>query len=175
MKTWISIAVIGVLSSVVQALPLAPAARGSDACALTAIPTYSSVPQADYTALITSKGEGIITGGPLSFGPALSGIMDMTGPDQEQIIAYMESRAYLERSWVGLSRHTHTFRPATPRGVQFKKANMIDLWPQNVWFVPAQWTESADFPLYQQAAVPEPATVVLLGAGALVVVLRRRK
>jgi len=160
---------------VAGALPLSPGTDGAASDTWTALPTYASSLLADYTALIVNKSEGVITGGPFFLGTPLSGITDMTGPDQAQIIAFMESRAFLERSWAGLARHTNAFRPPLPRGVEFQRANMIDLWPQTLWFVKTQWTQSADFPIYQRAAVPEPATLVLFGMGAVIVAFERSR
>jgi hypothetical protein len=180
MKIWfcavtLFVWVAGASASVVYTAPSASAERLYPAPRLTVLPAQGRVPQQDYTALLITHGEGIITGGPLSYGPALSGIMDFSGPDQEQIMAFLESSDYLERSMTMVARFTNAARPNLPRGVQFKRANMVDLWPQQVWVIQTQWMQSADFPTLQRAAVPEPCTALLFMAGGIVVLCRRHR
>ena len=141
----------------------------------TALPTWGRTPQQDYTSLVIAHGDGIITGGPLSFGPALSGIVDFSGPDQEHIMAFLESSAYLEKSMPLLTRFTHAARPSLPRGVHFKRPNMVDLWPQHLWIIETDWMQSPDFAVLQRAAIPEPSTALLFGAGGLLLLMRRRR
>jgi hypothetical protein len=181
MKIWFCLVTLfvwaaGASASVVYTAPPGPAAHLYPAPRLTVLPAQGQVPQQDYTALLITHGEGIITGGPLSYGPALSGIMDFSGPDQEQIMAFLESSDYLERSSMTmLARFTHAARPNLPRGVQFKRANMVDLFPQHLWVIQTQWMQSASFPMLQQAAVPEPCTALLFGTGGLLLLMRRRR
>ena len=117
MKIWsclvmLSVWAAGACASVVSTAPPAPAEHFYPAPRLTVLPAQGRVPQQDYTALLITHGEGISTGGPLSYGPALSGIMDFSGPDQEQIMAFLESSDYLERSSMTmLARFTHAARP----------------------------------------------------------------
>jgi hypothetical protein len=166
----------GVSASVAHVTPPSSVEAPPQIHRFTALPTWGRVPQQDYTALLITHGDGIITGGPLSYGPALSGIMDFSGPDQEQIMAFLESSDYLERSSMSmLARFTHAARPNLPRGIQFKRANMVDLWPQQLWVIQAQWMQSSDFPILQQAAVPEPCTALLFMAGSIVVLCRRHR
>ena len=166
---------VGALASVARVTAPGPAPASSQVHRFTALPTWGRVPQADYSSLLITHGEGVITGGPLSFGPALSGIMDFSGPDQEHIMAFLESSDYLERSLPLLSRFTHAARPNTPRGVHFKRANMVDLWPQHLWVIETQWMAAPDFAALQRAAIPEPTTVLLFGTGGLLLLVRRRR
>lgn len=165
----------GASASVVHTAPPGPAAHLHPAPRLTVLPAQGRVPQQDYTALLITHGEGIITGGPLSYGPALSGIMDFSGPDQEQIMAFLESSDYLENSLSMVARFTNAARPSLPRGIQFKRANMVDLFPQQLWFIQSRWTQSPGFSTLQRAAVPEPATALLFGTGSLLLLMRRRR
>lgn len=166
---------VGALASMARVTPSGPAVAPSQVYRFTALPTWGRIPQQDYSALLITHGEGIITGGSLSFGPALSGIVDFSGPDQERIMAFLESRDYLERPMPLLTRFTHTARPNLPRGVHFKRANMVTLWPQQLWIVETQWMQSPDFAILQRAAIPEPTTALLLGTGGLWLLLRRRR
>jgi len=166
----------GASASVAHVTPPSSVEAPSQTPRFTALPTWGRVPQQDYTALLIAHGDGIITGGPLSHGPTLSGIMDFSGPDQEQIMAFLESSDYLERASMSmLARFTHAARPNLPRGVQFKRANMVDLWPQHLWVIQTQWMQSPDFPILQRAAVPEPCTALLLTAGGVLLLSRRHR
>ncbi len=167
---------VGASASVAHVMPPGLTETPPQAHGFTALPTQGRTLQQDYTALLITHGEGIITGGPLPFGPTRSGIMDFSGPDQEQIMAFLESSDYLERSPMTMpARFAHAARPNSPRGVPFKRANMVDLWPQQVWIIQTQWMQSPDFPIFQQAAVPEPCTALLFAAAGLLLLVRRRR
>ena len=101
--------------------------------------------------------------------------MDFSGPDQEQIMAFLESKDYLERSAPLMTLFTHAARPSLPRGVPFKRANMVDLFPQHLWIIESQWMQSPDFAVLQRAAIPEPCTALLFGAGGLLLLMKRRR
>lgn len=165
----------GVLASIAHLTPPGATESASPVRRFTALPTWGRTPQQDYTALVIAHGEGVITGGPLAFGPALSGIVDFSGPDQEQIMAYLESSDYLEKTMPLLTRFTHAARPSLPRGVRFKRPNMVDLWPQQLWIIETRWMQSPDFAILQRAAIPEPGTALIFMAGGMVLLARRHR
>ena len=128
--------------------------------------TNGQTPQQDYSHIYFEAGHDILTGGPLHFGPTLSGITDITGPDWREIAAYLDSPEGLKAMPTQVARFVKHGRPPRPLGVlrPDEQPDMISLRPQHVWLIPAKRPPP---PLFGRTmiGVPEVSTFTLLGLG----------
>lgn len=134
------------------------------------------VPQQDYTMVTVQGGGDILTGGPLVYGFPLSGITDISGPDWADIATYLDSRAGLQALPTLVARFINHGRPPLPMGAvpPGYQPNRVDLRPQSLWLIPRSPAPGAGFTSLHQAAVPEPATLGLLGFGGVLITQIRR-
>lgn len=135
--------------------------------------SYSGIPETDFIALYLATGSEIVTGGPLQYGSALSGIFEITGPDMRDIIAAVEAGGWPSLNGLPMTRIVNFSAPPPPLGTaalwRGRAFTMVDLWPSAVWFINTQAFAASPLAVavFTRAAVPEPASALTLAFGAV--------